>query len=131
MSNFYFENKKRREKDAKVAEWMGWIGVGVRRRVVSGSTADEERWEGLRSNTADALTEIPFYTMNWQAVHQMEAEIQKQGLLFDYSNQLSFFVTDAEFRLKYQANGIIGACLLATPEQRVDALLCILEKNND
>ena len=128
MSNFYFENKKRREKDAKVAEWMGWIGVGVRRRVVSGSTADEERWEGLRNNTADALTEIPFYTMNWEAVHQMEAAIQKREMMLDYSNQLSLLVTDAEFRLKYQAYGIIGACLMATPEQRVDALLSIIKE---
>ncbi len=128
MSNAYFENKQRREKDAKVAQWLGWVGVGVRRRIISGSTSDEERWEGLSSNIADALTEIPFYTRNWQAVHQMEAAIQKREMLLDYSNQLSLSVTDPEFRLKYQAYGIIGACLLATPEQRVDALLSIIKE---
>lgn len=128
MSNAYFENKQRREKDAKVAQWLGWVGVGVRRRVRSGSALDEERWEGLSSNTADALTEIPFYTRNWQAVHQMESEIQKREMMLDYSNQLSLLVTDAEFRLQYQAYGIIGACLMATPEQRVDALLSMIKE---
>ena len=126
MSNAYFENQARRKKDAAVARWMGWVGVGVRRRVVRGSTSDEERWEGLSSDTADALTEIPYYTRRWEDVHAMEAKIKSRDMLLDYSNRLAFSVTDEAFRSQYQAYGIIGACLLATPEQRVDALLSLI-----
>jgi hypothetical protein len=57
----------------------------------------------------------------------METTINMRNLLWQYSQQLALSILSDSQRLKLGQYGTIGACLCATPEQRVDALLSLLD----
>lgn len=129
---------QKRNKDAQVARWMGWLSVGTRRMAGPG-TALDEKMMGLPPNPdAMSVTEVPLYCTDWHECMAMCYAIERSGLTEAWVRAL-LSIVDSNASLFDSAiecsdsDGLAGpnlafALATAEKEQRVNALLVVLEK---
>lgn len=118
-------------KNAKVATWMGWLGVGKRLVAERGTTSNVERWMGLSPRPdAMSVTDVPHYCTSWEDWVPVQVEITKRGLGADWLNALIPLVcadfSPMAYDIEFEDN--LMRLLNSTQEQRVDALLAIIKE---
>jgi len=111
----------RRRKDGKIATFMGWIGVGQRR---TGSLDASEEIMGLSDLNQLSVSPVPHYTQDLGTVAAAEAKIASMGLGDAYIAALAN-LCGVGYDQSMRAFAL--DLMRATPEQRVDALLRVIE----